>query len=323
MRRILIFSGLIMFFVISNVYADKGTTSIVDLEGIVLVKKANDKDYSDAEVDMEIEEGDEIVTKEDGKAELVFDDDDTIVKLSENTQLVIRKINKVANKRESLLELLKGEIINLINKVTGVKNHFEIKTPSAVAAVKGTEFAVNAGDKGSYIGVFDGEVNVSGIDPTGNKIGDVAVTRDKEIRVLRYQKPIGIQILSWRMKALQERLPQIRIKLATYQKLKKTGMWTKIQEARMAAKVRDLIEWVKNNRGWFDKLPAEKKEKIHKFIEVNKHLKDLNTDKLRKEYPLMIDKFREIQRQNLERLKSHQSMPHRQPDRKPLAPVKK
>lgn len=312
MKKYIYTTLLIFVFFLGNIYAEKGCANIVDLEGEVFVKKVLDKEPIEGEVDMEIFEGDEIFTGGNGKVELIFDDDNTVVRINENSHLIVRKIEKDKDTRNSLLELIKGNIINVINKVSGVKYNYEVKTPSAIAAVKGTEFVVEANDKESYVGVFNGEVKVAGFDLTGNRLHDVLVNKDKGMKILLNQRNYLPEILAWKWRTEEINFLRATIwkNLKQYQELRKSGIWNKIKEARKVVKVKTLAEWIKNNPDWFNKLPVEKKERINKFLEENKKLKDIKIDELRQKYPLLIDRFKEIQRQNLERLKSHHSIPN-------------
>ena len=64
---------------------------------------------------------------------------------------------------------------------------------------------------------------------------------------------------------------------------------------------------------------SAKKEQILKFIEANKQFKDAKIDDLRKKYPLLIDKYREVQRQRMERIRKSGAGPDDKPQlRKPM-----
>ena len=314
----------ILAFLAGYVYAEKGSAAINDMEGDVFVKKAADKEEIFAEVDMELQEGDEVITKEKGSVDLIFDDDSTIIRLSENTNLVVKKIEKDKTSHSSLLELIKGKIVNIVNKVSGVRKSFEVKTPTAVAAVKGTEFAVEATDKESYVGVFKGEVNVSGFDAAGNKLQEVGVKEEKEIKVDKNNRNYAPQILTWRMQKAKEIRFAILKNLITYQSLKKSGELEKIRTARKLYKARDLVEFLKTHPGAFGKMTETQKERTKTFLHEAMKLKEtVKVDELRNKYPLLIEKFRQIQRQRFEKFKDIQSMQKgREPGKKGPVPQK-
>jgi hypothetical protein len=77
-------------------------------------------------------EGDKIVTREFGKADILLDDG-SLLRLRENTDLVLK--DKKPGKSKSRLQVLLGRIWA---KVSKQENLLEIETPSAVAAIKGT-----------------------------------------------------------------------------------------------------------------------------------------------------------------------------------------
>jgi len=76
-----------------------------------------------------------------------------VIKVSQNTEVVIRS--------ESLIEVVKGKIHNLIKKLKP-KTKFYIQTPAAIAGVRGTEYVLEVEDDGTTtIIVLDGEVELS------------------------------------------------------------------------------------------------------------------------------------------------------------------
>jgi len=292
------------FSVVFSLHADNGSAAITDMEGDVQVKKAGQAEFIDADVDMELQVGDMIVTKDKSEAEVVFDDDNSVIKLEPNTTVILRKIEKTKVSRSSLIEMTLGKIITMMKHDDGLEKSFEVKTPSAIAAVKGTEFAVEALAGESYVGVFDGEVKVSAYDLNGEKLHDVPVKKEKGMTVKLNSRSYVPNSLrhDWKTLVFAAKVNQVRKNIVLYRELKKSGMWVKIQEARRAARVRDVMDWAAKNPGKFDKLPAERKAQLKAYIEANKHLKDLKIDELRKKYPLLIDRYRELQRQRMERL---------------------
>jgi hypothetical protein len=299
MKKTVLILAVFLAMAFSGAYADTGKATIMDFEGTALVKKAGAKEFIDADVDMELTTGDQLVTKEKSRVDLVFDDDNSILRVEENTDMTVIKLEKTKTTRNSLISVILGKVITKINKVEGVENNFQVRTPSAIAAVKGTEFAVEAINKQSYVGVFDGTVSVAGFDLNNEKLHDVPVKKDKGITVAynsRSYVPLPMRH-DWKDGRLG--LERIRAGLKVYQDLKKAGMWEKVKDARMAARLKAMADWKKENPGWYDKMTPDKKAKFNEFLEKNKALREKNFDDLRKKYPLLIDKFREIQRQRL------------------------
>lgn len=79
-----------------------------------------------------------IMTSENGKAKIIFMDKSTISVLPKSKTL-IQHNGKVENSK-TLLDLMYGTIRSSVTHNEKNKIHFEVKTPSAVAGVRGTDF---------------------------------------------------------------------------------------------------------------------------------------------------------------------------------------
>ncbi len=117
--------------------------SLVNLEGVVLVKKAASATFQPASADMALEAGDSI-NADKGSCEILFDDN-TRVTVSAGTQIAISEalISIAKNTRSTLLKMDLGRLKAKITKVTP-GSRFEILTPSAVASVRGTTLYLNS-----------------------------------------------------------------------------------------------------------------------------------------------------------------------------------
>lgn len=106
-----------------------------------------------AKVGLPLFEGDTVLTKELGKADILLDDG-SLVRLRENTNLVLK--DKKPGQSKGRLQVLLGRIWA---KVTTRENLLEIETPSAVAAIKGTALELIVPDKlHTTLIVWDGAV---------------------------------------------------------------------------------------------------------------------------------------------------------------------
>lgn len=94
--------------------------------------------------------GDAVRTKRNGKAEIQFRDE-SVIQLAPETRITIDQYSfRPDNTREKgFLSLLRGKIRAVVSKirasivsVSGTDSNFNIKTPTAVAGVKGTDFLV-------------------------------------------------------------------------------------------------------------------------------------------------------------------------------------
>jgi len=124
--------------------------------GDVTVLPADGSPEISGEADMPLEEGDRVVVAEGGSAEVALDGG-SLLALRENSEL---KIEKTA-KNDSTFFLSTGALLAKIQKL--LNQNFRVRTPTAVAAVRGTEFGVEVDGDDSHVGVFDeGKVEVTG-----------------------------------------------------------------------------------------------------------------------------------------------------------------
>ena len=111
-----------------------------------------------AEKDVALEEGDRLTTGPGASAEISLDGD-SLVTISENSDFTF----KSAQRSATAFELSLGSLLAKIKKLAR-SDSLEVRSPTAVAAVRGTEFGVEVGaDQETHVGVFDeGSVSVRG-----------------------------------------------------------------------------------------------------------------------------------------------------------------
>lgn len=130
---------------------------------------------------MTLSSGDEIAADPDGEAELQLTDGSTI-KIMPLTQIHISKVSdpKTVTKTEILLRV--GEMAAQVKKSGPIKSDFSIRSPTAVASVRGTFFTVAYDDKTgvSTVAVKDGSVEVT---PENGLLKPVTITPGQEVSV--------------------------------------------------------------------------------------------------------------------------------------------
>src|SRR5947207_3072875 len=95
-----------------------------------------------AAVGMELALGERVRTGGDGRAKILFEDG-TVLNLGEETRLKLTKfLYSPTGDRVGVLELLRGAIRTWVTRLRSTKSRFEIQTPTAVAGVRGTHYAV-------------------------------------------------------------------------------------------------------------------------------------------------------------------------------------
>ncbi len=168
-----------------------------------------------AEDGLPLSPGDSVKTGHDGSALLTLSGVHSITLLRDSKI----KISSVA-KSETLLDLAFGRMLAFISPlVEGQK--LSVETPQAVAAVRGTEFGVDAAASGSSVGVFD-EGHVDVFNPAGKvMIGPNQETSIAPGRPPREPRALTNRFLRYRpfLKRLREQWRQLRRAWPRYAKL--------------------------------------------------------------------------------------------------------
>lgn len=125
----------------------------------------------DAYVGMNLENGDTINVGEESTLRLVLDNDKYVL-LDSGTVMKLNAAGNASDSRTSI-ELQKGTILNEITNPLSANSSYEVATPKATMAVRGTSFVVSVAENpdGSYninVYTFDGKVEVTLLDPEGN-----------------------------------------------------------------------------------------------------------------------------------------------------------
>jgi len=138
------------------------------VEGIFMIVKGEVKVISPdqksefARVGMKVTEGYSIVTGVDGRAKIVMSDKN-ILNINPETQLKIETYKNEGGNKKVELSLPEGSVRAMVNqKYDDNKNTFRVKTPTAVAGVRGTDFLVKFDMKTqlSSVKTFEGLVAV-------------------------------------------------------------------------------------------------------------------------------------------------------------------
>ncbi|HPI03042.1 MAG TPA: FecR family protein [Candidatus Goldiibacteriota bacterium] len=175
-----VLTAAFLAFIALNISAASILSSVAvvsDYEGEAYVVNPGSKERVNASINMPIYEGASLKTLSDSYIEITFDNA-TMVRLESNTSLTLNELKR-ENSAKTVFNLLKGRMLAVVDKLRGTDSTFEIHTKMAVAAVKGTELAVEAGDNGSFLGVNEGVVEFFS---SGNK-EKVLVEKGKESKL--------------------------------------------------------------------------------------------------------------------------------------------
>ncbi len=176
--------------------ADKMYGVFMVVKGKVQILK--DGKGSDAKVGAKIYEGESVVTVTDARAKIVMSDRN-VLNISPETTLKIAKYeNDAASGAKNVeLNLEKGKVrSNVEQTYDGEKSKFQIKTPTAVAGVRGTQFQMGFDVKtqSTTIVTFKGSVTLATI-AGGKVVGTVTVNKGETSSVSADKAPDAPKVL--------------------------------------------------------------------------------------------------------------------------------
>lgn len=165
MKKIWIF---FMFFhmIFFSAYLYAQTVKIIDVKGSVLVKEKPASGWEKAKVNMLLNKEAELETRKNSKCTLAFDKENkNIITIKENSRI------KIEGVKPGNIFLPEGRVFSLIENIKEVEK-FEIKTPAAVAGVRGTGWITDHHGGGTSVGCFNDIVYTQGLDEDGNVTGE-------------------------------------------------------------------------------------------------------------------------------------------------------
>ena len=214
----------------------QGTSEIWDarvkkISGEVRVKAADSDEWAALEGEMPLDNGDTIKTA-DGVAE-VYLDDKGAVSVGRNTELEMTSLGKA----ESAFTLNFGNIAAKVQHFLDEKIKMQVRTASAVCALRGTEFAVEYSQLGKDTGVavFDeGRLAVTPAIMAGQPQSEFVLEKNTELIFAQTQKRFRAAPLS-HMSRYRTEITAMRARMNV---LKKS--WKPVSDERKAA-IRDRI----------------------------------------------------------------------------------
>jgi len=130
---------------------------VIRHEGVALIKRRQDTRYQDISSTTLLYVGDEVLTRE-GRIVIEFADN-SIVKLEDFSHLIFNKLSKYneIGMVDTRMRLRRGGLRTIVSPLNK-GSRYEISTPSAVAAVRGTDFRLRANQLGTTLEVIEGAV---------------------------------------------------------------------------------------------------------------------------------------------------------------------
>lgn len=182
---------LVVFCSFSQALAEETYGLLMIVKGQVQVAKMRTQPVG-AKVGSKVYPQDTIITGKDSRAKIVMSDRNIINVLPETKLRIDQYINDTQEKNVRL-SLLEGRVrTNVEQKYDNLENKFEIKTPSAVVGVRGTQFMTSYRKVNNSTSVitFRGEVVFRGSDPISDKLTEaVLVKRGEKSENIEGRKP--------------------------------------------------------------------------------------------------------------------------------------
>lgn len=174
----------LMVFTSTAALAEPMYGVLMVVKGSVKITNAS-KQTVDGKVGGKVFEGDSIATGADSRAKIVMQDRN-VINVNPDTQLAITKYENDAasGKKNVEMNLLQGKVRNNVEQTyDGDKSKFLIKTPTAVAGVRGTQFLAgfDAKTKMTSVVTFKGSVTLATVSPSGAVIGTPVTIKKGEM----------------------------------------------------------------------------------------------------------------------------------------------
>ena len=135
---------------------------VYDLAGEVSVQKTGSAAWLTAGKGLPLAEGDKVRTGSTAWCEILFKDG-TFIKLDSDSETAAETVKITAEERSLSFSFLKGKALWMAAKLKKkIASKFSVHTPSAVCAVRGTDFSIAVSTSGeTAIGLFNGVVALS------------------------------------------------------------------------------------------------------------------------------------------------------------------
>ena len=157
---ILLTFSILVFFVSDINTAGKQFGKISLPLGKVEVQSTGVEAWEKAKPNRPVFEGDVIRTAPKSRAEITLQGGGKM-RIGENSELELTAANVKPMAKNFSANLKKGNIFVSAKAVFGEKKSVSVRTPTAVAAIRGTKYRAKAGDDESEVLVYDGKVDVN------------------------------------------------------------------------------------------------------------------------------------------------------------------
>ena len=146
--------------------AQESEARITRIEGTANVLKLNAKDWREARVSMPLAVGDQVYSDKESLVEIRYSNGE-VLRMDEETKIQIQ----LSTDKKVITKAPLGTVWVNMKKLTTKGREFEVSSPTAVAAVRGTIFELGVGkDSTTSVSVYNGKVAVGPTDSLKSKI---------------------------------------------------------------------------------------------------------------------------------------------------------
>lgn len=154
--------------------------TLTEARGDVQVSAAPDQEWEPAEAGITLGAEARLKTGPDSDADLLFEDG-TAMHVDKNASLTLESAREKSDgTREFSIRLWAGRLLSQVMKRERSVS-YRVRTPVAVAAVRGTEFVTDAAEDATELAVFEGQVETTSLKDDAAVGEAVLVAPDQEI----------------------------------------------------------------------------------------------------------------------------------------------
>lgn len=136
------------------------TACVYQYKGDVRLLPAGSQSWLTLKSAVPLKEGDRLKTGAGAWCQLLAGDG-TFINIYENSETAVETLRLDKDGRDYGFNFIKGRILWMAAKLKHKMSKFEIRTPDAVCAVRGTDFSIDVTSAATDIGLFEGQLGIT------------------------------------------------------------------------------------------------------------------------------------------------------------------
>lgn len=164
-REMLLLLAVLALFASPNLLLAAVVGTVANMSGEVLYRAGDNQKYTTMKKHQALEEGNWIKTGKKGWLELSLSDGSKFT-IANNSEMEVTSFMVSGNRKEGSFTLTQGKLRASVVKLAGQQTDIKVKSRTAVAGIRGTEFLMLAEGPANVFFGNEGTVRVSGADGT-------------------------------------------------------------------------------------------------------------------------------------------------------------